>query len=303
MTLFLAALICALSPLLFNLYSESIFRDALEDQEVGIKVNGEWINNIRYADDTVLLADSMADLQKLLDMINERGRAMGLEINTKKTKFMIVSRNPQNHRDAVLTCNDRPLQRVDKFRYLGTWLCDSWESDVEIRSRIEQARDSFQKYRRVLVNSEFDLDLRLCFIRCYVWSILLYGVEGWTLKVHTMNKLEAFEMWLYRRVLKIPWTAKKTNEEVLARVKRNRELLTTVKRRKTAYFGHVMRSDKYKFLQLLIEGKVEGKRGIGRKKMSWLRNIRQWTGLKDIGELVHTAQDRIRMSAIIANIL
>ena len=127
-------------------------------------------------------------------------------------------------------------------------------------------------------------------------------MEGWTLKTSSINKLEAFEMWLYRRTLKISWTEKVTNEEVLRRVNKERELFHVVKKRKTAYLGHIMRNEKYRFLQLMIKGKIEGKRGIGRKKMSWLRNIRQWTGLRDIQTLIHTAQDREAIDHVIANI-
>jgi len=77
-----------------------------------------------------------------------------------------------------------------------------------------------------------------------------------------MNKLEAFEMWVYRRVLRIPWTARRTNDEVLRIISKDRELLDTIKRRKTAYLDHVIRNEWYQFLQLIIEGK----RGIGRQK-------------------------------------
>ncbi|CAG9840549.1 unnamed protein product [Diabrotica balteata] len=121
---------------------------------------------------------------------------------------------------------------------------------------------------------------------------------GWTLKTRDINKLEAFEMWLYRRILKIPWTAKITNIDVLKRIIQERQLFETIKKRKTAYLGHIIRNGQYQFLQLIIEGK----RGIGRKKMSWLRNIRQWTGINDIKSLIHIARNRELMKNVIANI-
>lgn len=191
---------------------------------------------------------------------------------------------------------------MNRFKYLGVWLIEDWTSDLEIRCRIENARNTFIKFERVLTNTDLNLDLRVRFIKCYIWSVLLYGMESWTLKVTTMNKLEAFEMWAYRRVLKIPWTARITNENVLRRINRDRELLLTIKRRKTAYLGHIMRNTKYQLLQLIIEGKIEGKRGMGRKKMSRLRNVRQWTGLRTVESLIHTARDRVEMSQVVANI-
>lgn len=293
---------CVLSPVLFNLYSEAIFQEALEDMEVGIKVNGVWINNLRYADDTVLIADNMTDLQQLVNKVGERSKSMGLNINTKKTKYMIISRNPHMFENSTLIFDTRPIGRVEKFKYLGIWLCEDWTSDKEVKCRIEQARQAFLRLRRVLTCSDFDLNLRLRFLKCYVWSVLLYGMEGWTLKASTVNKLEAFEMWLYRRILKVPWTARMTNEEVLRRVNKQRELFEVIKKRKTAYLGHIIRNTKYQFLHLLIEGKIEGRRGIGRKKMSWLRNIRQWTGLRDVQSLIHTARNKEQMENVIANI-
>lgn len=293
---------CVLSPLLFNLYSEHIFQEALEDREIGIKVNGVWINNIRYADDTVLIADNVKDLQDLLIAVGEHSRNMGLNINTKKTKFMIVSRNSDEHQNAKIMHNNQSIDRVDRFNYLGTWLCENWSSDMEIRCRIEKARSAFMKFNKVFTSTDFDLNLRIRFIKSYVWSVLLYGVESWTLKVNTMTKLEAFEMWLYRRMLKIPWTARKTNEEILRMVQRDRELLTTIKRKKAAYLGHVIRNERYHLIRLIIEGKIEGKRGIGRRRMSWLRNIRQWTGMRNAGDLIHAGRDREDWANVIANI-
>ena len=108
--------------------------------------------------------------------------------------------------------------------------------------------------------------------------MLLYGIEEWSLKVSEMNRLEIFEMWVYHRVLKIPWTARATNGGVLRRMGKNQEILTMIKRRKTAYLGHIMHNTKYELLQKIIQGKIKGRRGVERKKLSWLRNIRQWTG-------------------------
>jgi len=140
--------------------------------------------------------------------------------------------------------------------------------------------------------------LRIRSVKCYVWTGLLYCMEGYTLKVSTINKLEPFEMWVYRREQRIPWIARRTNDEVLRIINKDRELLDTIKRRKTAYLGHVIRSERYQFLQVIIEGK----RGIGREKMSSLRNVRQWTGLRTMQELMHTIRNKEEWTNVIANI-
>lgn len=253
-------------------------------------------------DQQQLVADNVQDLQRLVNIVGEHSRSVGLNINTKKTKFMVITRDVNKFENSEITFNGTRIERVSRFRYLGVWLSEEWSSDFEIKCRIEQARQAFLKLRRVFTCSDFDLELRLRFLRCYVWSVLLYGMEGWTLKVNAINKLEAFEMWLYRRILKIPWTAKVTNVDVLASVNKERELFNTIKKRKTAYLGHIMRGEKYKYLQLVIEGKVEGRRGMGRKRLSWLRNIRQWTGIHNIQTLIHTARNRSEMENVVANI-
>jgi len=114
--------------------------------------------------------------------------------------------------------------------------------------------------------------------------------------VSTTKKLEAFEVWVYGRVLRIPWTARRTDDEVLRIINKDRELLDTIKRRKTAFLGDVIGNERYQFLQLMIEENIEVKRGIGRKKMSWLRNVRQWR----IQELVHTIRNKEEWTNVLA---
>jgi hypothetical protein len=293
---------CILSPLLFNIYSEEIFQKATEDIEKGVKVNGFYVNNIRFADDTVLIADNMADLQDLLNRVNYFGKQAGLTINHKKTKMMIISRNINFHVNQNLHIDNIIIERVMSFKYLGSWLNESWNCDKEIRCRIEAARTSFQKFKNVLCNNQVNIKSRLRFLKCYVWSILLYCSETWTLKITTTRKLEAFEMWCYRRIMKISWTDKIRNEEVLRRLRKNLELLKTIKHRKTSYFGHIIRGEKYYLLQRVLEGRIEGRRSVGRMQMSWLQNIKHWTNIHNMGELIHTARNRSEFSNILLNL-
>ena len=101
-------------------------------------------------------------------------------------------------------------------------------------------------------------------------------MEAWTLKKIDTKRIEPFEMWMYRRILRISWAEKVTNVEVLRRMQKEKELVFTIKKRKLQYLGHVMRGDKYQLLQLIIQGKIIGKRSIGRRRNSWLKNLREW---------------------------
>ncbi|VEN53317.1 unnamed protein product, partial [Callosobruchus maculatus] len=290
---------CVLSPTLFNVYSECLFNEALENCTDGIKINGVNISNIRYADDTAIIADSDIGLQRLINKVNEACREYGMDMNIKKTKVMTITRS-QNVPLPIFV-NGEMLSRVDRFRYLGAWINTTLDQDLEIKSRIEQARSNFMKLRNILCDQNLNIDLRVRLAKCYSWSTLLYGAETWTLKIGSMNRLEAFEMWVYRRILKIPYIDHVTNEEVLRRVHKERELLHLIKIRKTSYLGHVLRNDKYYILQLIIMGRIQGKRTIGRKKLSWLRNIRTWSGL-NFEELIRAAKDRDYFATVIANL-
>uniref|UniRef100_A0A8D9EXQ6 Uncharacterized protein n=1 Tax=Cacopsylla melanoneura TaxID=428564 RepID=A0A8D9EXQ6_9HEMI len=86
------------------------------------------------------------------------------------------------------------------------------------------------------------------------------------------EKIAGIEMWSYRRILRIPWTDRVTNIEVLNRMGKEVEVLYDIKRRKLSYLGHVMRGPKYEILHLIIQGKIVGKRSVGRRRISWLRN-------------------------------
>lgn len=281
---------CILSPMLFNLYVENVFAEALEGYDYGIKVNGYPLNNIRYADDTAILTDNEHEMQLLIDRINNVGKSYGLKINATKTKCMAISRNAIL--SAQLHIDNTPIEQVKTFKYLGTIINDQWDPQQEIKCRIGNARQAFIKFKPMLCNRNLSFDLRYRMVKCYVWSILLYGMETWTLKVSSINKLEAFEMWTLRRMLSISWTDKVRNEDVLRRAGTERELFNLIKVRKVGYLGHVLRGERYTIPQLIIQGKIEGKRGIGRKQMSWLRNIKHWTGINNTGELCHAAKNR-----------
>ena len=145
------------------------------------------------------------------------------------------------------------------------------------------------------------ISARLRTLKCYIWPLLQYGCETWTLKQEDIKRLNAFEMWMYRRMLRISWTSRTTNCEVLNRMKTRAHLTGTLRIKKTSYLWHIMRHSEYEEIQLIIEGKIDGKRSIGRKKKSWLRNIRDWTHT-DGNTLIHQALDRESYAILIANL-
>ena len=155
--------------------------------------------------------------------------------------------------------------------------------------------------RNLLCNRNLSLRTRVRIVRCYVFPVLSYGHKGGTLIRALEKKLEAFEMWVYRRMLKISWTDRVRNTDVLACIRKELEVLYEIKRRKLDYFGHVIRNEKYRLLQLVMEGKIEGKRKQGRRKTSWLKNLRDWFGV-DSFCLFRAAFSKVKICQMIANL-
>ena len=114
----------------------------------------------------------------------------------------------------TITIDPKQLENVKCFKYLGSMLTDDGWCTCEIKSKITMAKAAFNKNNN-LFTSKLDLNLRKKLVKCYVWSMALYGAETWTLRVTDQKRLESFEMWCWRRMEKISWTDHVRNEEVL----------------------------------------------------------------------------------------
>ena len=288
---------CVLSPSLFNLYTEKIFRDV--ENMKGVSVGGVNINNLRYADDTALVTGNAEDLQDLLTTLNEKGKAYGMEINTTKTKIQVVNKSDPVP-VARINLEGKPIEQLRNIIYLSYMATEDGKCDSEIRRRIGQAKSTFENMANLLTAGNISISLRQRILKCYIWSTLLYGAETWTLTKATEKKLEAFEMWMYRRMLKISWTQHKTNEAVLDMMNTKKSIINTIKGRKLSYFGHLIRRDNVQ--RLILEGKMIGKRARGRPRVKWTDNIKEWTGL-GYSECVRAAQDREQWRLMTADLL
>ena len=127
-------------------------------------------------------------------------------------------------------------------------------------------------------------------MKALVWPVATYGCESWTLRKNDETHLDASEMKGLKRMLRVSWTAKKTNECVFL-TKLQRELLDTVKARKLAYYGQTMRKQGSCLEKEIMQGTVPGARRRGRPRTAWMDNIKTWTGLS-VGESVRMTEDR-----------
>ena len=291
---------CVLSPELFNLYSEDIFSNI--NHLSGLSINGENITNIRYADDTALLANSQEDLQALVDRTTKESEARGLFLNVKKTECMLVSKKPASENMMDLTCKGSPIKQVDKFKYLGRILTQDAKDITAIKVQIAKAKQVFASLRHLLVNGYLSMHKKLQLINTFVYSTLLYGCETWTINKEAEKKIEALEMWIYRRMLKIPWTAKITNNEVIRRIGRDKCLLNNIRTRQMKFFGHVTRHNTLE--KLVTSGQFRGTRSKGRQRTTYVTALRKTTTELDHNwQLVRAAEDREEWRLMIGNVL
>jgi hypothetical protein len=158
-------------------------------------------------------------------------------------------------------------------------------STREIKARIAITKAAFNK--KTLFTSKLDLELRKKLVKCYIWSIALYGVETWTLQKLDQKYLESFEMCCWRRMEKKSWTDRVTNEAVLHRVKEERNILHTIRRRKDNWIGHILRRNC--LLSHIIEGKIIGARRRGRRRKQLLDDLKK---ARRYWKLKEEAQDR-----------
>ena len=139
-----------LSQYLFNIYTEFIFRES-NDLE-GICIHGTNVNNLRYADDTALIADNPQHLQKIVDKVKTESSSAGLDMNVKKTKTMVISRHPEEHK-LEITVDGVILEMVDIFKYLGTLIKDNGKTNTEIEARTKLAKVQFSAISRTSFQS------------------------------------------------------------------------------------------------------------------------------------------------------
>ena len=145
----------------------------------------------------------------------------------------------------------------------------------EIKKRTGIAKTTFSNMKDVLKSTKRPLNTRKRILQCSVWSTLLYGAETWTITTVMKTRMEAFELWAYRRMLTMSWT-KVTNKEVLSRMKRKKRLFTIIQIRKLKYVGHI--NGHTSMQTTLLNGRVNGKRGRGRPRTSWTSNIKSGQG-------------------------
>ena len=165
----------------------------------GINVNklvgGINVNNIRYADDTALIATSQVNLQRLVDRVVMESTAYGMEVNVKKTECMVMTKK-ESVSECRITIKGEMAKQANNFKYLGSNITSDGRCVTEVKCRIAQAKRAFVELDNILKNKKMSMRV----LKCYVHPILQYGCETWTLNAELRRAINAFEMWCLRRM-------------------------------------------------------------------------------------------------------
>ena len=259
---------CPLSPLLFSIYAESMMKDALRDIEEGVTVGGRLLQDVRFADDQAMVSSTNEGLQRLMNGLVKAAEEYGMKVNVKKTKTMIISKT--GNKTVDITIGQHKVEQVQQFKYLGATITDDGRCEQEIRCRIAMAKQAYTRNKNIL-ESKMELSLRKRLVKSLVWPVLLYGCETWTMRKTEKTRLEALEMWIWRKMARVNWKDKATNEEVMQMVGEQRGLLQAILERKKNWIGHILRGEG--LMLEVMEGRMEGKRGRGRKRIGMLEDI------------------------------
>ena len=165
--------VCILSPCLFNVYAEYIMRNAgLDEAQAGIKIAGRNISNLRYADDTTLMAESKEELKSPLMKVKEESENVGLKFNIQKTKIMVSG--PVNKWETVETVTD--------FTFLGSKITVDGDYSHEIKRRLLLGRKVMTNLDSIFKSRDITLPTKVHLVKAMVFPVVMYGCEIWTIE-------------------------------------------------------------------------------------------------------------------------
>ena len=179
-----------LSPYLFNLYTEYIMRNAgLEEAQAGIKIAGRNVNNLRYADDTTLMAKSEEELKSLLMKVKEESEKVGLKLNIQKTK--ITASGPITS----WQIDGETVETVAGFILGGSKITVDGDCSHEIKRHLLLERNVMSNLDSILKNRDITLSTKVHLFKAMVFPVVVYGCESWTIKKTGRRRIDSFEVW------------------------------------------------------------------------------------------------------------
>ena len=181
----------------------------LEETQAGIKIAGRNISNLRYAGDTTLMAESEEELKSLLMKVKEEGEKVGLKLNIQKTK--IVASGP-------ITSWQIDGETVADFIFLVSKITVDGDYSHEIKRCLLLGRKVMTNLNSILKSRDITLSTRIHLVKAMVFPVVMYDGERWTIKKAEHRRIDAFELWCWRRLLRVPRTARRSNQSILKEI-------------------------------------------------------------------------------------
>ena len=223
----------------------------LDETQAGI-IAGRNINNLRYADDTTLMAESKEELKSLLMKVKEESEKAGLKFNIQKMKILASGPNTSWQID------EETIETVTDFIFLGSKITADGDCSHEIKRPLLLGRKAMTNLDSILKSRDVTLLTKVCIVKAMVFPVVMYGCESWTIKKAESQRTDAFELWCWRRLLRVPWTPR-SNQSILKEINPEYSLQGLMLRLKLQYFGHLMgRAGSLE--KTLMLGKIEGRR-------------------------------------------
>ena len=215
--------------------SEYIMRNAgLEEAQAGIKIAGRNINNLRYVNDTTLMAESEEELKSLLMKVKEESEKVGFKLNIQKTKIMAS--------DPITSwqIDGKTVETMADFIFLGSKITEDGDCSNEIKRHLLLGRKVMTKLDSVLESRDMTLSTKVRLVKAMVFPVVMSGCESWTVKKAEYRRIDAFKLWCWRRLLRVPWTARRSNQSILKEISPGCSPEGQMLKLKLQYFGHLM---------------------------------------------------------------
>ena len=206
----------------------------LEETQAGIKIAGRNINNLRYADDTTLMAESEEELKNLLMKVKVESEKGGLKLNIQKTKIMASGSITSWEIDGETG------ETVADFIFWDSKITADGHCSHEIKRRLFPGRKVMTNLDSILKSRDITFPTKVRLVKAMVFPVVMYGCKSWTVKRPEHQRIHAFELWCWRRLLRVPWTARRSNQSILKEISPGCSLEGLMLKLKLQYFGHLM---------------------------------------------------------------
>ena len=203
----------------------------LEEVQDGIKIARININNLRYAVDTTLMAESEEELKSLLMKVKEESEKVGLKLNIQKTKIMA---------SGAITSWEIDGETGADFILGGSKITAEGDCSHEIKRHLLLGMKVMTNLDSIFKSRDITLPTKVHLVKAMVFPVVIYGCESWTIKKAEGQRIDAFELWCWRRLLRVPWTARRSNQSILKEISPGCSLEGLMLMLKLQYFGLLM---------------------------------------------------------------